>query len=84
MTPTTCCAVPSCPRRAVDDAPLCGPHLLRVPAEACDAVLAAWRVYELSHTQSDAEEYTRQLREVIRDLALSCHPHRPVQLRLVK
>lgn len=84
MTPIACCAVPTCTRHAVDNAQLCGPHLLRVPAVARDALLAAWRVYELGQRKGDAEYYTRQLREVIRELALSSHPHRPVQLRLVK
>lgn len=84
MTTFARCAVPGCLHLAVDHAPLCRPHLLRVPVAPCDALLAAWQVYELSQQTSDADEYTRQLREVLRELALITHPHRPVQLRLVK
>ncbi len=84
MTPIACCAVPGCSERAATDTPLCVPHLLRVPAVASEALLAAWRVYELGQRQGDAEKYTRELCGVIRELALTSHPHRPVQLRLVK
>lgn len=84
MTPLDSCAVPHCPETAAAGSPLCVLHLVRVPPATCDALLAAWRVYELGMRPEDAEDYSRQLREVLRELALISYPHRPVQLRLVK
>jgi len=78
------CAMPGCRNLAVDDAPLCGRHLQRMDADQAEYLAATWCVFELSQRSDDAHEYTRCLREVIRELRLTSGTPSPVQLRLVK
>ena len=81
---TAGCAVSACPEPAVDGAPLCQQHLISCDAELCDALLAAWSIYELSQRTGDAADYQRCLLAVIRDLRRKPGPQAPARLRLVK